>query len=264
MFEALMVPLFVPEAAWSSESWGENHRLYTEAQIEYGMNDARLGYWGISASADGRHGYHAFGVGPLGLSPNAGRSIDGSAARVITPHASFLALPYAPQAAMDNLKNLSMCFGIYGPYGFYDAVDVGTGQVSEAVLVLDQGMILASIANVLGDDMLQRAFSTGLIETAIRPILAAEEFEVGPHAVTQGLASGRPTRPSPATSPGTSNPGSSRWLPRPRTAPDLQADSTEGYLLPFAGEDRTHALGSRPKPSRRRGTRASDKRRSIV
>ena len=70
MFEALMVPLFVPEASWGPSSWGTNHRLYAKAQIEYGLNDAKLGYWGISASTDTHGGYRAFGVAALGAEPD--------------------------------------------------------------------------------------------------------------------------------------------------------------------------------------------------
>jgi hypothetical protein len=95
MFEALMVTLLVPEAEWAPQSWGINHPLYVKAQIDHGLNDPKLGFWGVSASCDPDGGYHAFGIPGLGawskLSPPAGRR-DG----VITPHASLLALRYAP------------------------------------------------------------------------------------------------------------------------------------------------------------------------
>lgn len=263
MFEALMVPLFVPEGTWSPGSWGENHRIYTEAQIEYGLKDARLGFWGISASADGRNGYHAFGVEALGLSPNAGKGPAGGHARVVTPHASFLALPFAPREAMDNLRNLSRAFPIYSPYGFLDAVDVGTGQVSEAVLVLDQGMILASIANALRDGMLHQAFAVGAIEAAIRPILAAEQFEV--NSMNPSCPPGMMMDDSV---PSNSSPASSRSS-RPiaaalRRVAKLGARSVEESPLPFAAADRTDSLGTRPSPARRRGGRSTDKRRAIA
>jgi Protein of unknown function (DUF3131) len=50
MFEALMVPLLVPEASWGPRSWGVNHPLYVRAQIEHGLQEARYGYWGFSPS----------------------------------------------------------------------------------------------------------------------------------------------------------------------------------------------------------------------
>ena len=47
---------------------------------------------------------------------------------VVTPHASFLALRYAPRAARDNLRRLARDFpGLYGKWGFRDSVNVGTG-----------------------------------------------------------------------------------------------------------------------------------------
>ncbi|MBX6313599.1 MAG: DUF3131 domain-containing protein [Isosphaeraceae bacterium] len=172
MFEALMVPLFVPEADWAPASWGVNHALYVRAQIDYGLHDARLGYWGLSASCDPAGGYRAFGVAALGAgAPPLER------ATIITPHASFLALPFAPEEAMANLRALTRDFPVYGPYGFYDAVDITTGRVCDCILTLDQGMILAALANALGTGELQRAFSAGIIEATIRPLLAADRFE---------------------------------------------------------------------------------------
>src|SRR5262249_35900337 len=57
------------------------------------------------------------------------------------------------------------------------AVDVHTGRVSDRVLVLDQGMILAAIANALDDDVLARTFCAGAVEAVIRPLIAPEHFE---------------------------------------------------------------------------------------
>lgn len=171
MFEALMVPLFVPEATWGEASWGANHLAYAKAQMEYGLNDAKLGYWGVSASSDPDNGYQAFGVAAIA----AARKVK-SDTRVVTPHASFLALAFTPREAMDNLRDLAANFKVYGDYGFLDAVDVRDGRVSQNVLTLDQGMVLAAIANALGDNVLQNAFSTGPVESMIRPLIAQERF----------------------------------------------------------------------------------------
>ncbi len=61
MFEALMVPLFVPEEQWAPESWGVNHPLYVQAQREYGMSDLRCGSWGFSPAR-----------APVGATPSTG------------------------------------------------------------------------------------------------------------------------------------------------------------------------------------------------
>ncbi len=177
MFEALMVSLLVPEADWAPRSWGANHPLYVRAQIEYGLNDARLGYWGLSAAATPGGGYGAYGVAALGVRTHAEQ---GSRPReaVIAPYASFLAMPFAPAEALANLKGLADHFpAIYGPYGFLDSVDVVSGQVADRVLILDQGMILASLVNVIGKDSLRRGFCAGAVESSIKPLIAEEQFD---------------------------------------------------------------------------------------
>jgi hypothetical protein len=98
---------------------------------------------------------------------------------VVTPHASFLALRFAPRQAMDNLARLRESFPVYTEYGFLDSVNVSRGVVSDTVLVLDQGMIMAAIANALVDDAMRRAFGAGEVERVIRPLIAPEEFTAG-------------------------------------------------------------------------------------
>jgi hypothetical protein len=98
---------------------------------------------------------------------------------VVTPHASFLALPYARGPALANLANLRRDFDVYGEGGFFDAVNVDTGQVSRYWLALDQGMVMAALANELTGDLLQRYFTRGEVERAVRPLLAIEEFTAG-------------------------------------------------------------------------------------
>ena len=70
MFEALMVPLLVPEEQWAPHSWGVNHPLYVRAQIEHGKEEAHYGYWGFSPSNNPDGGYREYGVDPIGLKPD--------------------------------------------------------------------------------------------------------------------------------------------------------------------------------------------------
>ena len=70
MFEALMVPLLVPEARWGPRSWGVNHPLYVRAQIEHGLEEAGYGYWGFSPSNNPSGGYREYGVDAIGLNPD--------------------------------------------------------------------------------------------------------------------------------------------------------------------------------------------------
>jgi len=196
MFEALMVPLFVPEEEWGKRSWARTHPTYVRAQIEHGMDEAGYGYWGFSPSNDPSGGYREYGVDQIGMNPD-GYSSDvertvvdegygdcrpaqptptSYGQGVVTPHASFLALRYEPKAALKNLKNLRKDFGAYGPGGFYDAINVETGEMSQRYLSLDQGMIMAALGNALADDVLRAPFATGPMEQRVGPLMRMEEF----------------------------------------------------------------------------------------
>jgi hypothetical protein len=198
MFEALMVPLLVPEEQWGPRSWGVNHPLHVRAQQEHGLEEAGYGYWGFSPSNNPDGGYREYGVDPIGQEPNGYTSdqerttVDygfgecrpaqpepASYGRgVVTPHASFLALDFDRRGSLANLAKLKRDFGVYGTGGFYDAVDVSTGTVSKFYLALDQGMVMAALANELGGDRLQRYLSPAL-ERSVRPLLAMEQFTAG-------------------------------------------------------------------------------------
>jgi len=43
-------------------------------------------------------------------------------------------------------------------------------------------MVMAALGNALGDDVVRRAFATTEVEAALRPLLAAEEFDISPAA----------------------------------------------------------------------------------
>jgi hypothetical protein len=190
----------VPEERWAPRSWGVNHPLVVRAQIHHGLVDADYGVWGFSPSNTPEGGYAAYGVDAIGMDPNGNPSnelgtlvdhgFSGCPGRpgtpdpppsaytngVVTPHASFLALRYDPRAALANLSRLRSRFpGLYGRWGFRDSVNVSTGAVSGSYLSLDQGMIMAALGNALGDDVLRRAFSSGM-EGALRPVIGIEEF----------------------------------------------------------------------------------------
>ena len=197
MFEALMPDLFVPEAAWGPRSWGRNHPATVAAQIEHGLNDAGYGYWGFSPASNPAGGYSVYGVDAMGMDTN-GYPSDVQESRydagfgdcrpagpapdygdgVVTPHAAFLALPYAKGPVVANLGKLRSNFDAYGPGGFYDAINVGTGQVAKRHLSLDQAMIMGALGNELAADVLKRSFVTPDFERRIRPLLASETFNV--------------------------------------------------------------------------------------
>ncbi|MGS2644161.1 glucoamylase family protein [Streptosporangium sp. G12] len=200
MFEELMVTQLVPEDVWGARSWGRNQPVYIAAQIEHGMNEAKYGYWGFSPSNDPAGGYREYGVDAIGMdtpgytsdqertsvdygfegcregAPEPASYGDG----VVTPHASFLALRHAPDAALANLARLRANFDAYGPGGFYDAVAVRSGKVAKQYLALDQGMIMIALGNALADDSLRRHFATRDVTARLAPVLRLEEWAVVP------------------------------------------------------------------------------------
>jgi hypothetical protein len=205
MFEALMPALFVPEDTWGQSSWAVNHPLTVLAQIHHGLVDAGYGYWGFSPANIPEGGYNAFGVDAIGMNPdgyfsnedNTGvnRGFGDCPGRepqpdpppsaytngVVTPHAAFLAMRWAPTDALDNLANLRNDFpGLYDTWGFHDSVNVSDGTVSGFYLSLDQGMIMGAIGNALAHDMLREAFATPQFEHALQPVISMETFNAGP------------------------------------------------------------------------------------
>lgn len=184
-------------------------------QISYGQ---RKGVpWGISESSfnlfdsNQAYQYRAFGVPGLGYKRGLGEDL------VIAPYASLLALPFAPQAVLQNLESFRK-INMVGLYGLYEAADftaerLATGQrcaVVRTYMAHHQGMILLALCNTLhGDVMIRRFHADPRIETvklllqeqtptrapierprpkeigAIHPIHAAvslEAWEVKPHA----------------------------------------------------------------------------------
>jgi hypothetical protein len=204
MFEALMPDLFVPEDQWGPSSWAINHPLTVAAQVHHGLVDARYGYWGFSPSNTPEGGYAAYGVDAIGMDPTGYASNEDNTLvdhgfgtcpgrpavpdpkpsaytnGVVTPHASFLALRFAPDAALANLAKLAKNFAIYGAWGFRDSVNVQTGRVSDSYLSLDQGIIMAAIGNALGNDMLRQAFATPQVQQVLQPVISIEHFNASP------------------------------------------------------------------------------------
>ena len=206
MFEALMPALFVPEEEWAPRSWAVNHPLTITAQIHHGLVDAEYGYWGFSPANIPEGGYNTYGVDAIGMDPGGypsnnnrtlvDRGFEDCPGRepqpdpapsayengVVTPHAAFLALRWAPDAVMENLANLEADFEIYDQWGFRDSVNVDTGTVSGAYLSLDQGIIMAAIGNALADDLLRDAFATNQVRDILQPVIGMERFNAGPRS----------------------------------------------------------------------------------
>lgn len=157
-FEYFMPYLFIPapEGSLCYESlrfclWCQRRR-------------SRQGVWGTSESGfyafDSRlnYQYKAHGVPKLGLK----RGLEKDA--VMAPYASFLTLSMAPNASLRNLNRMRE-MGLFGKYGFYEAVDMTPGRcakgeyaVVSSYMAHHIGMSMVGLLNLLQDNVMQRRF----------------------------------------------------------------------------------------------------------
>lgn len=166
MFEALMPGMVIKEKDLGTQALGLNNQRHVELQIKY-AKEKGYAAWGFSPSATPT-GYSEFAATPLGTSGYK----DGA---TVTAHATFLALDYAPEAVRKNIKALKN-FKMFGKYGFYDSVNVETGELAKAYLALDQGMIMVSIANYLQDGVIRDYFHSDVIGQTPEKLLKKKCF----------------------------------------------------------------------------------------
>ncbi|NQV14111.1 DUF3131 domain-containing protein [bacterium] len=170
MFEYLMPTLFVDERHNTPMGLGENNTRIVAIHRDYALNNLGYQAWGMSPSATPEGGYAVFGV------PEIGSQKEGARSDILTPHASILALSYAPGWVVDNLYEIENNFMIRGDYGFFDSVDPKTGAVAEKYLALDQGMILLSINNYLNSGSLPAIFKQIGEMDRVLELIALEQF----------------------------------------------------------------------------------------
>jgi hypothetical protein len=169
MFESLMPSLVLKEKELGTDALGPNNHRQAHLQIEY-ANEQGYDAWGFSPCAT-PDGYGVYGVDELGIS---GYEEEG----IVTPHATFLALEYADEGdVLENIRTLES-YGAGSRYGFYDSVDVTSGTVTKSYLILDQAMVLASIANYLTDGVLRDHFHGTSIGSGPEELLSAETFSI--------------------------------------------------------------------------------------
>ncbi len=157
MFEYWMPALFLP-LSFGSLSYEALSFAVREQRL-----DATHGVWGRSEcgyfrfDAQMNYQYKAVGVPSLGL--KRGLEQDD----VIAPYASFLCLPLHPEAVLENLERLKR-FDLYGPYGFYEAIDftpsrVGGGRaVIRSYMAHHMAMSLIACTNACYDRLFVRDF----------------------------------------------------------------------------------------------------------
>ena len=195
MFEALMVTLFVPEDRWAPNSWGMNHPLYVQAQIEAwvaGRGLCLLGFLPRGQPAGRLPGLRREAAGNLcpGLllpRDRAARSgATGPSFAGPGSHGGHSRMPRSWPCGTRPTRR-SPISGRWRPrFRFTAHWAFKTRSMSRrawsqgCILTLDQGMIMAAIANALADDAIQHFFSDGPVERKIRPLIALEEFTTGP------------------------------------------------------------------------------------
>ncbi|MDD4564607.1 MAG: glucoamylase family protein [Eubacteriales bacterium] len=174
MFEYLMPNLVMKE--YEGSVFSETSRAAVRQHIIYGNN--RNIPWGVSESQyyrfdlDSNYQYKAFGVPELRLQPSIGNP------PVAAPYASILALDFAPEETIQNLKKLKN-MGAYGEYGYYEAVDFnGPDSVNfknycivTSFMAHHQGMNLAAIDNFLNNGVMRRRFHSEPIIKAAETLL---------------------------------------------------------------------------------------------
>ena len=169
-FEALMPTLVLNEKELAPKGLGANDARHVQGQIRYALEELKYPVWGMSPSSVPEGGYSEYGAKPFGSK--------GYKAGVVTPHASALALEFAPQEAIANLRKLVELYDIYGEYGFYDAVTVQTGRVARKYLALDQAMILVAINNYLNNGAIRKRFHAEPAIKATEELLSSEDFGI--------------------------------------------------------------------------------------
>lgn len=169
LFEALMPRLVLDEERYAPDSLGRNGRVHSTIHRRYALEELKFPVWGMSpSSTPGSKSYSEYGVRMLGMA--------GYKSGVVTPHAAALALLAEPEEAAANLRRLAELYPIYGDFGFYDAVNPATGEVSYNYLCLNQAMILVALADHLADHAVQKRFAADPIARKIVPLVGIEKF----------------------------------------------------------------------------------------
>ncbi len=160
-FEYLMPNINIPK--YEGSLLDESCKFMIMSQKEYAK---KLGItWGISESAfnvkdlNSNYQYKAFGIPWLGLKRGLADEM------VVSSYGSILAIPDIPKDVVKNLKELEKC-GMYGKYGFYEAIDYTPGRVRnkhkfetvKTYMAHHQALILLSINNLINNNILQQRF----------------------------------------------------------------------------------------------------------
>ncbi len=168
MFEYLMPGLWMHSHRGTLISCSESACVQVQRAFTRSMGIP----WGISESGNarkndaGNYCYHAYGLPPVALSPDA------TAGPVISPYSTFLALGADPYESLSNLRRMQS-EGWVGAYGFYEAADYSrslrTPVIVRQWMAHHQGMSLLAITNLLRNNIIQHWFHSN-------PVIQATEL----------------------------------------------------------------------------------------
>jgi len=174
MFEYLMPNLVMKE--FSGSVFSESSKAAVLQQMHYAKQMEIP--WGISESQyyrfdlNANYQYRAFGVPKLRLQPVRKNSL------VVSPYSTMLALEYAGNDGIKNLRLLKR-LGVYGKYGFYEAVDFNGPdamnmkpyKIVTSFMTHHQGMILVAINNILNNGIMRKRFHSEAFVRAAEALL---------------------------------------------------------------------------------------------
>lgn len=162
-FEFFMPSLLLPVVKNSFLSHALKFALKSQEKHAVRVPDGGYSVFGTSESCffefdrDMNYQYRAFGIDGLSIDPET------HAERVISPYSSFLMMSLSPARMIKNLDRLKNA-GMYGKYGFFEALDTEPSRVGGGYAVIKcfmahhLGMSIVAAANVLCDDIFVRRF----------------------------------------------------------------------------------------------------------
>ena len=182
LFEYFMPLIFLP--TYKHTLMDETYSFAVRAQRAFIKNTQRATSnlslpWGISETAYNElddaqnYKYQAFGVPYLKFQNTTPDRI------VLSPYSSILAISVNDRAVYDNLKRFR-ALDMYDDMGFYESYDGDDRVPVLAHYAHHQGMILASLANYLGNHCLQRHFMQEPVFRSMETLLK-EKAQVKPY-----------------------------------------------------------------------------------
>lgn len=161
LFEYLMPTLFLPD--FPGTLLDETYHRVIDCHVRYGASHgtpwgmAEAGYYAFDQ--DLNYQYKMFGVPELSIRPDMPDEM------VVPSYATFLALPYAPQLAWQNLRVFEALGGL-GEFGFCESFDYTTGRLEagetfaivQEYMAHHQGMCLAALNNCLNRQAIRQRF----------------------------------------------------------------------------------------------------------